>query len=146
MNFSVTDLITLITAIVALIASVRAGRKQKHETQSLDAGTRNTDADTALKYQELADKSAKAQLDTQTKLNEFSERLDAKESELDAMRTKLQEQDEQIDIQRGQITALEQLLAGKDARIDELERLTAEQAEELEALRAEVAALRSKRK
>lgn len=145
MNFSATDLITLIGTIIALVAAIRAGRKQKAEVSQANATTKNTDADTALKFQELADKCNEAQLRMQTKLDDFASRLEARDGELEALRTKLLEQDEQINTQRGQIIGLEQLLAGKDSRIEELERLTAEQADELEALRAEVAALRKRK-
>lgn len=131
MNFTVADLLTIITAIVALIASSRAGKKAKSDN-------RNTDADTALKYQELADKSAKAQTELTERLDALSKRMDEKDARIDELERLIKRQSDEI-------AALNDLLAVKDGRIEELERLTAEQACELEELRARVDSLPQKR-
>ena len=146
MNFTVTEILTIVGTIIALITAVRAGRNAKVENQK-------TQAETAKLYQDIADACAEAKAELiglvdklRGDLTETREQVTSRDARIEALEAALITRDNQIAELRRQLNELNDLVAIKDQRIDELERLTSEQTSEIEHLRVEIESLRRRRK
>lgn len=142
MSLSVTEIVTLVSALIAVFTSIQAGRSSR-------AGNRKTDADTAARYQEIADHAAETQLAMQKQIDELIRRMDGKDVEnvelkeiVNSRNVVIVELRDAFNDQSKQIRELNDLLSAKDNRIAELERQTAEQATEIEQLRGEIKTMR----
>lgn len=150
MNFTVADYIqfatTIIGTLIALAASRRAGKTAKSDAQK-------TRAETAQLYQQIADKCAETEIALRAELESAAERerqlrdelalLREQKDQLSAQVEELRrDKEKRVDVLERKVTQLTNQLRVKDARIVELERLTAEQASEIETMRREIEALR----
>ncbi len=150
MNFTVADYIefaaTIIGTLIALAASRRAGKTAKSEAQK-------THAETAQLYQQIADKCAETEIALRAELESAAERERQLRDELAVLREQKDQlsaqveelrldKEKRVDVLERKVTQLTNQLRVKDARIVELERLTAEQASEIETMRREIEALR----
>ena len=64
-------IVAIISVIGSLLAIVIALKKAPHETKEIDSHTENQDADTASKYQDIADRAAVRALGLEVRVNEL---------------------------------------------------------------------------
>lgn len=146
MNFTVTETLTIVGTVIALVTAIQAGRKAKADNEK-------TRSDTAAMYQTIAQKCAEAKAELikladelRAQVKTLEEDIGNRDSRIEDMESAVISRDRRIDELSRQLTELNDLIAIKDGRIEELERLTAEQTSEIEHLRTEIEALRSKRR
>ena len=86
------EIIAIIVAIGALIGNVIMWRKLPHETKEIDARAESQDADTASKYQAIADKAAERALRLEERMEAKVLKLECRVDELESEVAKLTEE------------------------------------------------------
>ena len=139
MNFSATEIATIIGTLVAIVTAIWSGA-------SVKMTNRKTEAETVKLYQDIADKCAETKLvmetALQTQIDELRLRLDNKDVAIEDLRKTLETKDERIQELEDKLEIMSDTLALKDARIQQLEKLSASQEHEISQLRGEIKVMR----
>ncbi len=139
MNFSATEIVTLIGSLVAIVTAIWSGRTAK-------TANKKTEAETVKLYQDIADKCAESKLSMedalQGQIDELRLRLDSKDVAIEDLRKALELKDGRIKELEEKLEIMNDTLALKDARIQQLEKLDASREREISQLRGEVNRLR----
>jgi chromosome segregation ATPase len=95
-NMDAFNVVSVLSLIVSFALPYVAWRKLSHDIRQTDASTDNTDADTAEKYQRIANLAAERALGLERRLTQLEDEKIALAVKVTTLETKLAAKDEEI--------------------------------------------------